>query len=126
MPEYFRLSTKQYPLMGCIFIGVPMRLIGLDIVERFRSQNCRETWVWEVDALILEISNQVWSDEKELCRDYPSADTRLPKVTFKIAGGRVLVECLVLFQAGIVLLKQLVLRTVQQAPKACRQTGDAA
>ncbi|MGP6090018.1 hypothetical protein [Antarctobacter jejuensis] len=98
----------------------------MDIVDDFRSQHGRETWAWEVDALIVEITNRAWSNEEELRRDYPLADTHPPNVIFKIAGGRVLVECLVLFQKGIVLLKKLVLKTAQQASKACRHTGDAA
>jgi len=103
-----------------------MRLIGLDIIDGFRSQHARETWAWEVDALIVEITNRAWSNEEELRRDYPSADARPPNVTFRIAGGRVLVECLVLFQKGIVLLKKLVLKTAHQASKTCRHKGGAA
>ncbi|QBF33339.1 hypothetical protein [Thalassococcus sp. S3] len=102
-----------------------MRLIGLDIIEDFRSQNEREAWVWEVDALMLEVANRIWSDPKELLKDYPTAETNPPNVTFKLAGGRVLVKCIVLFKTGLVVLKQVVLDAIAHSSKTLQKSGGA-
>ena len=102
-----------------------MRLIGLDIIEEFRSRNEREAWVWEVDALMLEVANRSWTNPKDLLKDYPTAETNPPNVTFRLAGGRVLVKCLVLFQTGLVVLKQVVLHAIAHTSRTLQQSGGA-
>lgn len=91
-----------------------MQLIGLDIAENFCAAHEHTSWAWEVEALLMELANRKWASASELLRDYPTAQTDSPAVVFSIAGGQVLVSCLILFSQGVVLVKEFILHQVQK------------
>lgn len=103
-----------------------MRLIGLDILEEFYAQNQHLPWAWEVDALVTELANREWAGASELVHDYPTAEAEPPAVVFSVAGGRILVSCLILFGQGIVLIKEFIPRKAQKENKKSDVVGGTA
>lgn len=92
-------------------------------MDEFCVQHQHMPWAWEVDALVMELANREWGSPSELVHDYPTAETEPPEVVFSVAGGRVLVHCLILFGQGIVLIKEFILRNVQRANKKYHTSG---
>ena len=103
-----------------------MRLIGLDIVEDFYARYRHMSWAWEVDVLVMELANREWTDPKELLHDYPTAETKPPAVVFSVAGGQVLVRCLILFAQGIILIKEFIWSEVQKGNEIVNAGGGRA
>lgn len=103
-----------------------MQLIGLDIVEDFYARCRHMSWAYEVDVLIMELSNREWTEPKEILHDYPTAEAKPPAVVFSVAGGQVLVRCLVLFGQGIILIKEFVWCGVQQGNEITNAAGGKA
>ena len=91
-----------------------MHVVGLDKIENFLSSqvDCR---VGEaLKAFTAEMVNRTWRDAASMARDYPSVSvTGLPKVVFTLAPCLLVVECLIDFRSGTVLIDAC-------KPRACR------
>ncbi len=91
-----------------------MHVLGLDQIENFLSSqaDCRAGEA--LKAFTAEIANRTWRDPASMARDYPSVSfNRLPKVAFNLAPCMVVVDCLIEFGTGTVLIDAC-------RPDACR------
>lgn len=97
------------PIMGPFMItsseGHAMHLVGLDRIERFLSSrgDCRTGDA--VRALVSEMANRTWRDAGAMAHDFPVASfDAAPVVTFNLTPCSIVVECVVDFPTGTVLI----------------------
>lgn len=86
-----------------------MQVLGLDEIECFLA-NCRDPCICEpLKALVFELKHRNWPDAAALMNDYPQAELcDLPKVRFRLADNTVLVEGVIHFESGVLLLRKCI------------------
>ncbi len=82
-----------------------MQVLGLDEIVCFLAgctdQQTRETLM----AMVFELKHRDWPDAEALINDYPQAELcELPKVRFRLANNSVLIEGVIHFESGVLLL----------------------
>lgn len=84
-----------------------MRVLGQDEVENFiRASSC-PVRIGELRALVCEISDLEWKGTSCITSSYPSSSTGdLPIVRFYIDKKSVVVQCVVRFETGVVLIQK--------------------
>lgn len=91
-----------------------MHVLGLDQIESFLSSqaDCRAGDA--LKAFAAELANRTWPDPAAMARDYPSVSFNgLPQVAFSLAPCMMVVDCLIDFGTGTVLVDAC-------RPDACR------
>jgi len=106
------------PIMGSFIIqhvgSVSMHVVGLDLIENFLSNQADCCAGEALKAFIAELANRTWRDPATMSRDYPLISfNTLPQVAFTLAPCPVVVDCLIDFRTGTVLIDAC-------RPNACR------
>ena len=86
-----------------------MKVLGLDNIERFLAV-CADRQRREVlTAFVYELKHHHWADPETLVNDYPQAELgELPKARFRLADNTLLIEALIHFESGVLLLTNCV------------------
>lgn len=84
-----------------------MQVLGLDEIEDFLA-TCSDSRTREdLNAFVFELKHRNWPDAGALLNDYPQAELcELPKARFRLASNRVLIEGVIHFECGVLLLKK--------------------
>lgn len=82
-----------------------MQVLGLDEIECFLA-DCGDLQTREaLKAFVFELKHRVWPDAEALMNDYPQAELcELPKARFRLANNTVLIEGMIHFGSGVLLL----------------------
>ena len=82
-----------------------MQVLGLDEIECFLA-GCSDLQTREaLKAFVFELKHRVWPDAEALMYDYPQAELcELPKARFRLANNKVLIEGVIHFGSGVMLL----------------------
>lgn len=82
-----------------------MQVLGRDEIARFLATHSCPTQRGEVKSFLSEVTYRLWTSVESLRGDFPEVRTgRLPEVTFVMCAGDVHINCLVNFDAGILLI----------------------
>tara|TARA_R110002051_G_scaffold45702_2_gene92199 strand:+ start:5894 stop:6208 length:315 start_codon:yes stop_codon:yes gene_type:complete len=86
-----------------------MQVLGLDEIECFLA-GCGDPHACEaLKAFVFELKHRNWPDVGALVNDYPQAElSELPTVSFRLSNNTVLVQGLVHFESGVLLLKKCI------------------
>lgn len=89
--------------------GAQMQVLGLDEIECFLA-GCSDPHTREaLKALVFELKHRTWPDAEALMNDYPQAELcELPKARFRLANNTVLIEGMIHFESGVLLLKKCI------------------
>jgi hypothetical protein len=85
--------------------SVCMHVLGLEQIENFLSSQADCRTGEALKAFTAEIANRTWRDAAFMARDYPLISFNgLPKVAFRLAPCMIVVDCLIDFGTGTVLI----------------------
>ena len=84
-----------------------MKVLGLDNIESFLAV-CTDRQNREVlSAFVHELKHYRWANAEALLKDYPQAELgELPKARFRLASNTILIEGIIHFDSGVLLLKK--------------------
>ena len=86
-----------------------MQVLGLDEIECFLSDCTNPQTREALRALVFELKHRVWPDAEALMNYYPQAELcELPKARFRLANNTVLVEGVIHFGSGVLLLRKCI------------------
>ena len=82
-----------------------MQILGLDNIESYLAV-CADPRTREaLKAFVFELKHCRWQNEEALMNDYPQAELcELPKARFRLASNTVLIEGIIHFNSGVLLI----------------------
>lgn len=82
-----------------------MRVVGAGVIDAYLAANPPSLTSEFLRALIYELRENYWKKPQVLASAFPKADlSALPKAVFRLDDGAVLVDTLVDFRTGVVLV----------------------
>lgn len=82
-----------------------MRVVGADVIDAYLAARPPSLTTEFLRALIYELREHSWKKPQVFASAFPKADlSALPKAVFRLEDGAVLVDTLVDFRTGVVLV----------------------
>jgi len=89
--------------------GAQMQVLGLDEIECFLADSTDQQTCEALKAFVFELKHRDWPEAEALMNDYPQAELcELPKARFRLANNTVLVEGVIHFESGVLLLRKCI------------------